>query len=42
MFTVAKGPRIRLVQDIQELNKIMVQDLGLPPWIDKFAEEFVE
>ena len=36
---VAKGPGSRLVQDVQELNKIMVQDLGLPPQIDKFAEE---
>lgn len=33
--------RLRLVSDVQELNKVMVRDSALPPRADDFAESFV-
>jgi len=41
IFAMAKKGGIRLVQDVQELNKLTVHDSGLPLHIDDFAEEFV-
>jgi len=32
---------IRLVADVQELNRVTVRDAGLPPRTDDFAESFV-
>jgi len=32
---------IRLVANVQELNKVTVHDAGLPPRTDDFAESFV-
>lgn len=32
---------IRLVADVQELNRVMVCDAGLPPRTDDFAESFI-
>ena len=41
IFAVAKKGGIRLVQDVQEVNRATVCDSGLPPHIDDFAEDFV-
>ncbi|GLB39064.1 hypothetical protein LshimejAT787_0602260 [Lyophyllum shimeji] len=43
LFAVAKKgtDKIRLIQDVQELNKVTVRDAGLPPRLDDFAEGFV-
>lgn len=41
IFAVAKKNGIRIVQDVQELNKVMVRDAALPPRVDDFAEGFV-
>ena len=42
IFAVGKPKGgIRLVADVQELNKVMVRDAGLPPRTDDFAESFV-
>lgn len=39
VFAVAKKGGIRLVQDVQELNKVTVRDAALPPQVDDFAEQ---
>ncbi|GLB39425.1 putative transposition, RNA-mediated [Lyophyllum shimeji] len=43
LFAVAKKgtDKIRLIQDVQELNKVTVRDAGLSPRLDDFAEGFV-
>ncbi|RDB15232.1 Retrovirus-related Pol polyprotein from transposon 17.6 [Hypsizygus marmoreus] len=41
IFAVAKKGGIRLVADVQELNRVTVRDSGLPPRTDDFAEGFV-
>ena len=42
IFAVGKPKGgIRLVADVQELNKVTVRDAGLPPRTDDFAESFV-
>ena len=42
IFPVAKPKGgIRLVADVQELNRVTVRDAGLPPRTDDFAESFV-
>jgi hypothetical protein len=45
LFPVAKKEeslsKLHLVADVQELNKVMIQDSVLPPRIDNFAEGFV-
>ncbi|GLB41124.1 putative transposition, RNA-mediated [Lyophyllum shimeji] len=43
LFAVSKkgSDKIRLIQDVQELNKVTVRDAGLPPRLDDFAEGFV-
>jgi len=42
IFTVVKHKGgIRLVANVQELNKVTVHDAGLPPRTDDFAESFV-
>jgi len=42
LFAVAKkAGSIRLVADMQELNKVTIHDSALPPRIDNFAEGFV-
>jgi len=42
IFTVGKPKGgICIVTDIQELNRVMVHDAGLPPRTDDFAESFV-
>lgn len=41
IFAVAKKNGIRIVQDVQELNKVTVRDSALPPRVDDFAEGFV-
>ena len=42
IFAVAKPKGgIRLVADVQELNRVTVRDAGLPPRTDDFAESFV-
>ncbi|RDB30714.1 hypothetical protein Hypma_006005 [Hypsizygus marmoreus] len=41
IFAVAKKGGIQLVVDIQELNRVTVCDLGLPPRTDDFAEGFI-
>jgi hypothetical protein len=45
LFPVAKKEeslsKLHLVADVQELNKVTIRDLALPPQIDDFAEGFV-
>ena len=42
IFAVSKPKGgIRLVADVQELNRVTVRDAGLPPRTDDFAESFV-
>ena len=42
IFAVGKPKGgIRLVADVQELNRVTVRDAGLPPRTDDFAESFV-
>ena len=42
IFAVAKPKGgVRLVADVQELNRVTVRDAGLPPRTDDFAESFV-
>ena len=41
IFPVAKKNGIRIVQDVQELNKVTVRDAALPPRVDNFVEGFV-
>ncbi|RDB15415.1 hypothetical protein Hypma_004284, partial [Hypsizygus marmoreus] len=41
IFAVAKKGGIRVVADVQELNRVTVRDSGLPPRVDDFAESFV-
>ncbi len=42
VFPVAKtGGKLRLVHDLQEMNKIVIRDAALPPRPDDFAESFV-
>lgn len=41
IFAVAKKNGIRIVQDVQELNKVTVRNAALPPRVDDFAEGFV-
>lgn len=42
IFAVGKPKGgIRLVVDVQELNRVTVRDAGLPPRTDDFAESFV-
>lgn len=41
IFAVTKKNGIRIVQDVQELNKVTVRDTTLPPRVDDFAEGFV-
>jgi len=35
-----KNGDLRLVHDLQPLNKVTIQDAGLPPRIDELIEEF--
>ena len=42
IFTVAKkDPGIRIIHDVQELNKVTIRDSALPPRVDDFAESHV-
>jgi len=42
IFAVGKPKGgIRLIADVQELNRVMVRDAGIPPRTDDFAESFV-
>jgi hypothetical protein len=41
IFTVAKKTGIRIVHDVQELNKVTIRDAALPPRVDDFAEGHV-
>ena len=48
IFTVLKklsamsSGGLRIMHDVQELNKIMVHNSALPPQVDNFAENLVE
>ncbi|KAF8634386.1 hypothetical protein AX17_004208 [Amanita inopinata Kibby_2008] len=39
IFAVSKKKGLRLVNDVQELNKVTIRDLALPPRPDDFAEK---
>jgi hypothetical protein len=41
IITVTKKVGIRIVHDVQELNKITIRDAALPPRVDDFAENHV-
>jgi hypothetical protein len=43
IFTVAKKEtiKLRIVHDVQELNKVTIRDAALPPRVDDFAEGLV-
>ena len=41
IFTVLKKLGLRIVHDVQELNKVTVRDSALPPRVDDFAEGLV-
>lgn len=41
IITVAKKNGIRIVHDVQELNKVTIRDAALPPRVDDFAEGHV-
>lgn len=41
IIMVAKEIGIQIVHDVQELNKITIWDVALPPWVDDFAESHV-
>ena len=41
-FLVAKKTHgdYRLINDVQQLNKVTIRDAGMPPGVDEFSEEF--
>jgi len=41
-FLVAKkeSGSMRLINDVQLLNKVTIRDAGMPPAVDQFSEEF--
>ena len=41
IFPVTKKAGLRMVHDVQELNKVTIQDSTLPPRVDDFAESHV-
>ena len=41
IFTVLKKAGLRIVHDVQELNKVTICDAALPPRVDDFAEGLV-
>jgi hypothetical protein len=41
MFTVTKKIGLRIIHDVQELNKVTIRDVALPPRVDDFAESHV-
>lgn len=41
MFTVTKKIGLRIIHDIQELNKVTIMDVALPPHVDDFAKSHV-
>jgi hypothetical protein len=41
MFTVTKKIRLRIIHDVQELNKVTIRDAALPLRVDDFAESHV-
>ena len=37
---VKKNGKLRIVHDLQPLNKVTIRDAGLPPKVDEFVEDF--